>query len=79
MLIPLSAVSRNAASGVPLSPEEIHSLWRAKSLTEWREVCRLVRAARGGQLPPDWFATVMLSGLTRRSGTHRITLQQVVA
>jgi hypothetical protein len=45
--------------------EELQKLRNTKSESEWNAVCDEVKAARGGQYPPDWFMKVMISGLAR--------------
>jgi len=50
---------------VNLTGDEMASLQACRSGHEWHLACAGVKAARGGQYPPDWWERVMASGVAR--------------
>jgi hypothetical protein len=46
-----------------ITQEEISALKATKSENDWNEQCDKIKAARGGQYPPDWWPLVVMSGL----------------
>ena len=50
-----------------LTENELMQLTNAESETEWNGICDRVKAARGGQYPPDWYQKVIATGLVNRS------------
>lgn len=57
-----SNVYRKASSSL-LSPEELFLLRTARGGIEWEQIKGRIRAARGGNLPPDWYIVTMGSGM----------------
>lgn len=62
-----------------LTDAELALLEGAKSELDWDAACDLVKKARGGGYPRDWFAKVLQSGLAKRvsarwGGTDEIRL-----
>ena len=50
-----------------LTQEEINKLKEAAGNDqEWNKVCDEIKAARGGQYPPDWWKVVVIMGGSRR-------------
>jgi len=49
--------------GWHLSEEEIQALANSNGGLEWERVKESIRHSRGDELPPDWFETVIASGL----------------
>ncbi len=49
-----------------LTENELMQLTNAESETEWNGICDRVKAARGGQYPPDWYQKVIATGLVNR-------------
>lgn len=46
-----------------ITPEELQELELTTNADEWNAACDKIKAARGGQYPPDWYAKVLASGL----------------
>ena len=46
-----------------LTDAELAKLKASKNETEWNATCDEVKAARGGQYPPDWYQKVLASGV----------------
>lgn len=46
-----------------ISDEELNQLRNCNSESEWNIICDLVKEARGGAYPHDWFAKVVMSRL----------------
>lgn len=46
-----------------ITQDELKKLKSSKTMEEWDATCDAIKAARGGQYPPDWFRKVMMSGL----------------
>lgn len=42
---------------------EIQRLKDTESEAEWNAACDSIKVARGGQYPPNWYATVVMPGL----------------
>lgn len=58
--------NRNVAgskTGWALTQDELIQLSRARGGLEWAQACILIRASRGGKLPPNWGLEVIDSGL----------------
>lgn len=51
------------AENTPITETELDSLRSSKSADEWNATCKIIKGAREGLFPTDWFATVMQSGL----------------
>lgn len=49
-----------------ITDEEIEVLESCKSAKEWDQACDLIKKARNGKYPPDWWPKVKLSGLMER-------------
>lgn len=59
-------VSRNQAgskAGWALTDDELIQLSRARGGLEWAQALSLIRASRGGSLPPNWGLEIIDSGL----------------
>lgn len=58
-----------------LTLPELLLLEGARTEAEWEACCDIVKEARGGQYPPDWFQVMNLSGrmdrIFKRFGTKR--------
>jgi hypothetical protein len=48
---------------ISLTDEELELLKTTKNAVEWDATCDLIKGARGGVYPHDWFARVNQSGL----------------
>jgi hypothetical protein len=46
-----------------LSQDELKVLKACQTASDWEAACDAVKAARGGQYPPDWWPVMKLSGL----------------
>lgn len=67
-----------------ITTEEIAKLEASKSEREWNKTCDEIKAARGGQYPPDWWPKVMRSVLCARVAatfgkTDGITIESIPA
>jgi hypothetical protein len=49
-----------------LTEQELAKMQAAKSESEWNQACDLVKRARGGSYPEDWFPKIILSGLASK-------------
>ena len=48
-----------------LTEEEIASLRASNDEADWSRVVRVIKSARGGQYPPDWYPRVLAEGGVR--------------
>lgn len=46
-----------------ITDQEIANLNATRSSIEWNSVCDQIKAARGGEYPPDWWNRIMMTGL----------------
>jgi hypothetical protein len=46
-----------------LTDEEYTALANSASLEQWTAACNAVKAARGRQYPPDWYARILAPGI----------------
>jgi hypothetical protein len=51
---------------VNLTALELNELDACKTEKEWNATCDKIKAARGGQYPPDWFMKIIASGFINR-------------
>lgn len=67
-IIPTRGLSgvKPAQQGRPITVNELRALRTSTSETEWNRVCDQIKAAHGGQYPPDWYRKVLASGLARQ-------------
>jgi len=67
----------------PITEAELATLEAAKNDTEWNDACLVIKTARDGAFPSDWYERVMQAGvITRflaRYGDSTGTPIQVVA
>jgi hypothetical protein len=56
---------------MPITETELTLLKSAKTDAAWNAACDEIKAARGGQYPPDWYDKVIAAGLL---GHCRITI-----
>jgi len=56
-------MSEQKVIGYPLREEEILSLSNSNGGLEWLIIRNKIKSERDNQLPPDWFDTVIASGL----------------
>jgi len=45
-----------------LTENEIATLEACRSESDWNKACDVVKAARGGEYPPDWWPVMKLTG-----------------
>jgi hypothetical protein len=47
----------------PITEAELNALRATKNEQDWNKACDVIKKARDGSYPPDWWAKVKLSGL----------------
>jgi hypothetical protein len=50
----------------PITEAELATLESAKTDTEWNNACEVIKAARDGEFPSDWYERVMQAGVLIR-------------
>ena len=50
----------------PVTQEELDKLEATKTKQEWSAVVNEIMSVRGDQIPDDWFAVIIISGLINR-------------
>ena len=65
--------------GDPITQDELRLLDRVHTVQEWDAAVKVIRAARGGDYPCNWFSEVKETGLmemifSRWGGTPQLTL-----
>lgn len=61
-----STTSRQKASPMNITDEEIAMLEAATSEREWNKACDVIKKARNNSYPPDWWVKVKMSGMMDR-------------
>lgn len=50
----------------PITDAELATLEEAKNDTEWNNACQVIKTARDGAFPSDWYQKVMQAGVITR-------------
>lgn len=50
-----------------ITDAEIKTLNDANTEDEWNSACDVIKKARNGQYPPDWFLVVLMGGIMNRA------------